>query len=177
MQEVTPYQKLVSNKWRLLLNAFLMILIPGMVLSAPAAISGFKEEGSEYSVYFYVPALILLILAFPGIVSRLFLMPVSAILEKDIIYANFCFGKTKEILLQEISGYSNVSYWTKHRIYGGMLLYLKNEDHVEFTEMNLKEIDTLKAYLNKYPDIKHYGSDKPAPVLFKRRYRYQHLVN
>lgn len=177
MEEVTSYQKLVSNKWRLLLNAFLIILIPGMVLSAPAAISGFKAEGNGYSVYFYVPALILLILSFPGIVSKLFLMPVSAILEKDIIYASFCLGKTKEILLQEITGYSNVSYWTRHRTYEGLLLYLKNGDHVEFTEMNLKEIDTLKAYLNQYPDIKHYGSDKPAPVLFKRRYKYQHLVN
>lgn len=84
--------------------------------------------------------------------------------------AKFCLGNLTELPLDEIKGYSTTEEYTRYGTKRGVLLYLKNGRHVDFTEINIKNVTPLIDYLNAR-NVLAYGSETLS-VWFLMKYKY-----
>jgi hypothetical protein len=155
---------LEPRKFSLLLRLACLILLTGFT---PFEVAGIHKEGEDYGIFFFVGILIILL---PELYIKLFLKPVSAVLMETEIVVKHYHGTIKQIKLNEIKGYSATEEQTNYGMKRGVLLYLKNGKHVDFTEINIKDIAPLANYLN-INNVLNYGSEKLRPW-FSSKYKY-----
>lgn len=155
---------LEPRKTNLFLRLAILIFLLGL---APFAIVGLHKEGKDYAIFFFVGILILLV---PELYINLFLRPVSAILEENQLVVKFYHGTLKYLSLGEMEGFSTTEEKINYRKKKGVLLYLKNGEHLAFTEINLKEVSPLTNYLT-IKKIENHGSEKLRPW-FSSKYKY-----
>jgi hypothetical protein len=133
----------------------------------PFAIIGMHNEGKDYGIFFF---LLVGVLLFPEFYIKVFLKPINAELEENRIVAKYLCGSDKNISLNEINAYSECYEKTNYGLTKGIILYLKNRKHIDFTEVNIKDITPLLNYLNDNK-VSTYGSEKLTPwFLFKYKY-------
>lgn len=155
---------LEPRKNSLLIRIACLVLILGF---SPFAIIGLHKEGTDYGIVFFVAFLICLL---PEIIIKLFLKPVSAELEKSRIVLAYYFGIVKRVDFAHIKGYSETQEYTNYGEKKGLLLYLKDGQHLDFTEINIRNIGPLANYL-EINHVPYYGSEKMRPW-FSSKYEY-----
>jgi hypothetical protein len=138
-----------------------------LVAFTPFAIVGLHNEGKDYAIIFFIGIAFLFI---PELFIKLFLRPVSALLEENQLLVKYYHGSQKCIALNEIEGYSITEEQTTSGMKKGAILYLKNGKRINFTEVNIKDITPLINYLNA-KSLRNYGMEKISPW-YSSKYKY-----
>lgn len=153
------------KKSSLLLRLAVFILVLGFT---PFFVAGMHKEGKDFGIFFFLACLIIVL---PELYIKLFSKPVSAVFEESQVIIKYYSGAKKKIQLTEIEGYSQTEEQTNYGKTSGVLLYVKNGSHIEFTEINIKDISPLLNYLN-ISNVPNYGFEKIGPwFLLKYKYR------
>lgn len=155
---------LEPKKFSLLLRLACLIFVLGFT---PFAVVGLHNEGNDYVSFFFGGFMIMLV---PELYIKLFSKPVSAVLEENKIVIKYYYGTLKQVPLYEIKGYSATEEWTRYGTKRGVLLYMRNSAHVDFTEINIKDLSPLMNYLHLI-DVSYYGSERLRPW-FLSKYEY-----
>ncbi|KAA8485304.1 hypothetical protein BDE36_2158 [Arcticibacter tournemirensis] len=148
----------------------LLIRITGLIALlglTPFAIVRLHNESKNYGVFFMAAFIITLI---PELYIKLFLKPVSAVLEDNKIILKYYHGALRQISPDEIDGYSTTEELTNYGKKLGLLLYLKNGKHIDFTEINIKDVSPLRDYL-QVKNVHYYGNEK-LRLWYLRKYKY-----
>ncbi len=155
---------LESKKSHIFLRLGYLIFMLGFT---PFAIFGMHREGKDYGIFFF---LFIGLILFPEMYIKVFLKPINAELEENKVVVKYFLGIDKNVLLNEIKAYSESFEQTNYGRKKGVTLYLKNGKHIDFTEINFKDISPLINYL----DIKmvaNYGPEK-LTSWFSKKYKY-----
>ena len=78
--------------------------------------------------------------------------------------------RLEKIQLSDIEGYSQTEERTNYVTKNGVLVYLKNGKHVDFSEINIRNITSMVSYFEK-KGIPNYGSETLRPWFFTK-YKY-----
>ena len=148
--KIHPPNVLIPIKWSLLLRLTCLILL---CIFIPFATIGLYEQGKYIPIIFQSVITLMLI---PELCKKLFYKPVSAILKDQQIVVKYYHGKLKTVALTEIKGYSITEEYTRYGIKKGVALYLNNDKHINFTEINTKNLSPLLDYLNRNK-VHYYG--------------------
>lgn len=158
---------LEPRKWSLLLRLTVLTLL---CIFTPFAVVGLHNEDKNIEIIFYMVILITLL---PELFNKLFFKPTSAVLQQNQIVIKYYHGSLKYVPLNEINGYSTTKEWTRYGTKAGVLFYLKNGKHINFTEINIKALLPLTNYIN-LSGLPYYGTEELKPWFFSK-YQYDEM--
>ena len=164
-------QEIRANKWKVLSRLALIIFL---VVITPFFIAGFHAEGNDYSIFFFV---FIVLLMMPDLVIPVFFKPVSVLLMDNQIVLSYFTGMKKVIATIHLKGYSEskeqTSRFKRIQNWYGTILYLQNGDHIHVSGITIDNVTPLKEYLNR-KQVQCYGQEGVVPpFLFPlNRYKY-----
>lgn len=165
LDQTTLQHQIVSNKWSLRVRLLLLII---MLALFPFGCIGLSKE--QYPILLNVSIIIIFVWIFIEMFVKL-LKPVSISLLEDHIIAKYLNGYKKTIPCDEISGYSTITYLTKQGNFNGIILYLDQKSHIEFTEINISDIEQFRSFL-KARQVPYYGEDSTYLLLGIAKNKY-----
>lgn len=163
MTEFTVKPKKVHLTARLIFITGFDVMI--CFFAIPALLEEGKYIGVAFSAFFF------LLLSWE-LLTGLFLKPVSANIKANEITVNYL---THSISLNTdlIASYSETVFYTRMFNYDGILFYLKDGRKLELSELNIKTMQPVCAYLKEQSVFPYLGTERSHMSCFPFKYKYR----
>ena len=158
--------RFIPPRWWLIIIKLGLLLF--MVIADYFVITEYLEKGYYWGIFF---PLFLTLLLGSEVFYQSFFFPISLRLKEKDVQLAYLTGKVLTFDLDEIRGYSLTQNLPPGRPFKGVLLYLKNQRRIEFTDVNLKEVVSISDYLRLH-NIPFLGEEKSHFTIFVHKYKY-----
>lgn len=155
--------RFIPPKWWLIIIKLGFLLL--FVIVNYFVITEYLEKGYYWGIFF--PVFLTLLLG-SEFFYQSFFFPISVELGEKGIHLAYLTGKMRAFDLDQIRGYSLTQNSPPGRPFKGVLVYLRNKENVEFTDVNLKEVSD---YLREH-NVPFLGEEKSHYTIYVRKYKY-----
>lgn len=158
--------RLILPKWWLIIIKLGFLLF--FVIANYFVITEYLEKGYYWGTFF--PVFLTLLLG-SEFFYQSFFFPISVRLEEKGVQLAYLTRNVLVLDLDEIRGYSLTHNSPPGRPFKGVLLYLKDQRRIEFTDVNLEEVVSISDYLREH-NVPFLGEEKSHYTIFAPKYKY-----